>query len=822
MINIKLDLAVGTSIEDKNWTNQSPTWGQILQQCSKPKITSETFADFLAGDSEFKTRAKDVGGFVTGVLAGGRRTRDAVISKQIVNLDADYTKPDFLTRVKASKFAYCYYSTHSHTKENPRYRVLVPLSRPVTALEYEPVARVVAWSVDIDNIDYISYNLNRLMFWPSVSSDMSDTFEFGCSEPDAPFADVESIIKMYGGDHLNWEKWPRSASEPSQRRAENRELGDPREKPGVVGAFCTVYGIHRCIDTFLSDIYLQAEYDTDRYQYVPGSGGFGFSVLPNEQGDDIRGYSFHSTDPASQTAVNSFDLYRLNKILTTDEQRRAEDLIPDMTARPSYKKMCEFALSIPEVNAVFEDRRAKSAEEEFGIHVPESTGITQSVSEVVVNERWREELTKDKKTGKYFSNQVNTLLVLNNDPAIAGCFARDEFTKKLVITKTPPWWKPGRSLLYSDSDDSRLRVYFATRYGITGRELLQDGLNEIAENASFHPVRNYLNSLSWDGVPRLEMLFHVFMGAEDSAYMRQISRKWFTAAVKRIFEPGTKFDNMIVFVGREGIGKSTLVKKLGGDWFSTFSIDLNHIKDAIEKLQGKWILEWAELASFKKSSAEAIKEFVSNDVDYFRPAYGRHTEEYRRQCIFMGSTNNTDFLNDPTGNRRFWPVRAEAVPVKLDVHKDLTEELRGQIWAEAVNFYRSGEPVNLSPEMEAEARKVQNDHTVHNPVHSLINSYLDWQLPKDWYKRRSAERITWVLNVDHETVKIPSENTQLRQKVCLMEIWVEVLNRNINDYNFSTARTIKDCLEQNQNWLPAGSPREFGGDYQSQRCFYRR
>ena len=215
----------------------------------------------------------------------------------------------------------------------------------------------------------------------------------------------------------------------------------------------------------------------------------------------------------------------------------------------------------------------------------------------------------------------------------------------------------------------------------------------VSSERLYHPVKEYLNGLSWDGTKRLENLLVDYLGAEDTPYVRAVTRKTLVAAVARIYEPGTKFDSILVLNGPQGIGKSTLFARLGRAWYSD-SLSISDMKDktASEKLQGYWILELGELAGIRKMDVETVKSFITRTDDKYRKAYGVNVESHPRQCIIVGSTNSDGgFLRDVTGNRRFWPVRV----LGKGRHKPWDLDAVDQIWAEAAEYYHQGEELFL-------------------------------------------------------------------------------------------------------------------------------
>ena len=218
--------------------------------------------------------------------------------------------------------------------------------------------------------------------------------------------------------------------------------------------------------------------------------------------------------------------------------------------------------------------------------------------------------------------------------------------------KDLPWRKASAGLTLTDNDMAGLRNYIESVYGISSPNRLEDALSLEMHGNSFHPVREYLARLKWDGQSRIDTLLIRYLGAKDSDYSREVIRKTLVGAVARVLVPGIKFDQMTVLVGPQGCGKSTFINKLAGEWFSD-TLSTVQGKEAYEAIQGVWIMEMGELSAVKKAEVESTKLFISKTEDRFRPAYGRKVESFRRQNIFVGTTNNSRFLKDATGNRRF-------------------------------------------------------------------------------------------------------------------------------------------------------------------------
>ena len=230
-----------------------------------------------------------------------------------------------------------------------------------------------------------------------------------------------------------------------------------------------------------------------------------------------------------------------------------------------------------------------------------------------------------------------------------------------------------------------------------GRDIVDQGVNLYAFSEERNELKEYLKSLEWDGQRRLDTWLIEYCGAGASAFVREAGRCWLIAAVARAFEPGTKFDHMLVLEGDQGIGKSTVFEILAGPWFD--ELGKFDGKDSAEKLAGVWIVEIAELAGLNKSDVETVKSFLTVRADRYRPPYGRRVEEHPRTCVFGGTTNADTYLNDSTGNRRFWPIKCQHIAIE-DLRRD-----RDQLLAEAVQHYQRGKSFLLSEQARKEAQE---------------------------------------------------------------------------------------------------------------------
>lgn len=793
--DFSIDLATAHSRIAKKWRNRHWLWSELLQRCSETKRTGETAAEYARMSKEEQSNVKDVGGFVGGYLSGGIRKNANVMYRTVATLDIDYGTvnvwDDF---TMAFGFAAMIYSTHKHSSKTPRYRLVFPLSRQVSPAEYEPLCRKIAAEIGIDLFDDTTYELPRLFYWPSTSKDADFVFDY----QDGPACDVDAILSQYV-DYKDVSAWPLSSREGDVIAHEIKKQGDPTEKPGVIGAFCRAHSIEDAIDTFLSDKYEKTGHD-GRYTYKLGSVAGGLVCYEGK-----FAYSHHETDPASKQLCNAFDLCRVHLFGAQDEGSRALDV----TRKPSYAAMQEFAAKDKAVKLLMARERAQAAADDFD-------GLDDAELPEDYNDEWKAELEYTK-SGKLLCNIANIILILENDPALAGHIVHDLFTGMDSAKDGLPWNKNANQ--WTDTDDANLRVWLEKHYDITGKEKIADALTAVLTRHSYHPIRDYLSGLTWDGVPRLDRIIIDYMGAEDSELNRAMSRKHFVAAVARVFNPGCKYDYCLIMSGAEGIGKSTLLRVMGGKWFND-SITTLEGKEGMEQLRRAWVVELGELSSIKRSDVEQVKAHLSKQVDIYRAAYARRVLEHPRQCVFCGTTNEALFLKGDTGNRRFWVI---PVVAELRKYRDWSEAIRrdrDQLWAEAVHYYKQGEPLYLSEELEAQAKQRQQDFNDDNddPIVAMLDKYLNTLLPVNWDTMDIQARRSYLRDPD----PLQAEGTVKRDKVCAAEFICEQLGKDMADKDYKyLCRRVSKMIGDRPEWERVSSTKHAAKLYGTQRGFRR-
>lgn len=779
-----INLATGMSAKSKTWKNEAYTWSKLVDRLSQEHKTTETFKEFIAATKVEQGKIKDVGGYVGGYLRNGRRKPENVVNRQVLTLDIDFAHMGFWEDFQMLfDNAAVLHATHKHCETSPRFRLLMPLSREASPDEYVATARQIAGTMGIDLFDNTTFETNRLMFWPSSPTDVDYYFE----KQDGPWIDVDEILATYK-DWKDSSLWPTADREFQKVKTAADKQQDPETKRGVIGYFCRTYTITEVIEKFLADVYIAA--GEGRYTYTKGSAAAGLILY-----DDKFAYSHHGTDPTGGKLCNAYDLVRIHKYghLDTDQKPGAKP--------KSVIAMEDFIQADEEVKRIIASEKLEGAKYDFqDEYDPEPEAMEEDNS-------WMKELEVDGKA-KYLSSATNINLILKNDIRLKGLFKQNDFDGKRYVFGTMPWRRIIKPEPAKNVDYSGVRNYIETIYGITGSLKIDDSLAVEFEKNRFHPVREYLDGLKWDKVERVDTLLIDYFGVEDKTYTREAMRKMLVGAVARIYRPGIKFDLVLTLVGKtQGSGKSSFFRALGRDWFSDSFSGVNG-KEAYEQLQGSWILEMAELKGLRKSDIESVKHFISKQEDSFRPAYARVVETFLRQCVFVATTNEMEFLRDPSGNRRFMPVDVHGV--KLTNNPGLMEfiqspEVIAQVWAEAVELYRKGETLYLSPEAEATAEDEQRKHSEADERRGLIEAYLDRLIPKGWdelnlYERRDA------LN---DPLAAKDKETYPRRYVCVAEIWCECLSRDKKDMDRYKTREINEILRGLEGWTQSKSTRNF-------------
>ena len=793
-----LTISVAPRRDSVSWQPRTVTWEDIVRQLGAVKRTRETVAEYRAMSKPEKAAAKDIGGFVGGSVTG-RRIASAVAFRSLVAIDLDYASAGTVDAVRElmDGNAWCLYSTHSHTPESPRLRLVAPLDRDVSVEEYGPIARRIADYVGIEAVDPVSFTPHQLMYWPSCPKDGEFVFEHGDGEP----LKADGLLGSYR-DWRSFEEWPRTPKETTVRPGAGKQE-DPTQKGGVVGAFCRCYSISQAIEEFLPDVY-EPTAQPDRWTYKEGTSAGGLVVY-----DDKWAYSHHATDPIGGREVNAFDLVRIHRFGSQDAEALEDTPV---TRLPSWLAMVELCRSTPRVKVdLIEHGARQSAEEAFGAELPETRE----------DNAWKAGLHLGKRD-VVLCDMNNVQLILTHDPALKGIVKYDEFADRTIITRDLPWRRMAPGLdTWTDTDYSGLQWYLSSNkeWNMSGKQVIIDAFGLVASSTAYHPVRDYLTGLSWDGVERLDSMVIDYLGALDTPLTRVTTRKHMVAAVARIMHPGVKYEYALTLSGPEGIGKSTLIKKLGMNWYNnSFSSSDVGSKDSKEQIRSCWLIELGELVSVKKNTNEAFKAFLTTDTDHYRKAYGRVAGYYPRQCVFWATTNERFYLKGDTGNRRFWTIFVGETGVKKDVFA-MTQEDVDQLWAEAVYRYQAGEDLYLSRELEAESRKQADDANEISGDERIgvIEAFIRRPVPVGWAGLSRKERADWFRGDPIMRTRFDLQGGEERRRfICAQEIANECFFKDLPRYE---AKEINQMLRRIDGLEEVGSYRIADSAYGGQRRF---
>lgn len=382
----------------------------------------------------------------------------------------------------------------------------------------------------------------------------------------------------------------------------------------------------------------------------------------------------------------------------------------------------------------------------------------------------------------------NFEIVMDKDSRFAGKIRLNEFAQQPYLYGSVPWENENNCRAWSSHDDSALFSLIQADYGLKSRQDFADALKNVSMRNKFHPVRELLDSLTWDGKEHIRSLLPEYLGAEDSDYTYQVMRLWMLGAVSRVYKPGSKFDYTIILQGSQGIGKSTFLKLMALDdsWFND-SLDSLDSDKAVQSLTGSWIIELAELKSLARTAGgvESVKRFLTATQDKYRIPYERRADTFYRQCVFAGTTNKDDFLQDETGNRRFLIIHTGVTkPSKSLFTPEAMDDIK-QAWAEAVHIWKNEDPELILPEnCMQQAKELQEANMADDGKRGIILDYLEG-----------------------------------KTQVCAREIWFEALEESISPKSYQTSE-INSIIAKVPGWQRMKTPRKFP-KYGSQRGFQK-
>lgn len=771
---------------------------------NKVKRTRETYNEYISADKATQLTIKDIGGFIGGETEGNRRVNGIKIKRKLLTLDIDTKRSGVFEYIERNVYFACIvHSTHRHSPEENRFRIIAPLSREINEDEYEALGRRVAYHIENAEhetfeglFDETTFQANRLMFFPSVSADgeyICELLNYNIFGEDQKIIDVDKVLDEYL-DSKDIYEWFKPDKVDAERIGHNVSTKRPLKAKGLVGAFNRTYTISQAIEKFLPDVYQKER--NGRYTYLAGDSHGGGIVL----NDDTIFYSHHGTDPANTYYRSAFDLVRIHKFGHMDKSFTPEKLIENdiLEKTESFMKMIEFCRTLPDV--------LEHSESNISL-VQKIEKQEEHIAEVYENA----DDTKKKKTDKSWvvqldgvkSNLAKLEIIFLNDPEIGNLFYYDTFRDNICFRRKPYWhteFIEGAAL--TDKDMAHIRVYLDKVYNIKGEKNIDDAVIVDADRIQKNKVLDFFDSLKWDGRERLSTFFNEFFKVPINPFTKSAFKHWLVGAVSRIYKAGSPMDMLLVIKGKQGIGKSLFFKRLAtldfnkpaDHLYSDTKIDFDRSKDSYEQLEGIWIYEWKELAGMNMSEQESIKAFVDKTEDKFRRSYGRRNVEIKRRVAFGGTTNEKTPLRDRTGNRRFLVLES---PLKLHecYIKDKTkfsQAYRDQLLAEAIHLYKNGfEWLEWSDEELQWWERSNEDNLAENDLIGTIGSYLTMKRPASWYSMSMSEMMDYMDTYDFERGK--SEHNIYRdlfieepKKVCIQEIWKIALRQRditINRYH---------------------------------------
>jgi predicted P-loop ATPase len=724
-----MKVAIAPKRASLHWKQVDLSWSDLMEWVEHPADVKES-GNYILGtltpDSELTHDGK--------LCVGMHRKREYVQQRNGLALDADSPVEDFVARVKKLGCRAIVHTTFSSTEDSPRYRVLIPLASSVEPEEYTEIAEEVMSRIGKESFDPGSSQPERYMFRPAT--DDHDSYAHW----------------VFEGSTLDPADFSEDLSGKRPPRSEFRRKKNPLELEGTVGAFNRAYD--NGWDRLIVDYELPYErVSANRYQLKGSKATAGMGPI---EGRPNLVFSHHSNDPAAGVACSAFDLVRLHRFSQLDE-----DTSVPVNRRPSHEAMLKLASE-------------------------NSAAVRSLVGEdFASDDEWQFELKRSKRSGKLADVVHNWDLIRANDPIMAS-FRYNEMTLTGETSADLPWRSIRTGKELTDNDTTEFRFYLERTYGIRpGKDFVWELMRASATQSAYHPVRNYLNSLHWDGKPRMEFCLP---GVEPTAYTRMVARKALIAAVTRIFEPGTKWDHMPVLVGREGIGKTWWIERMARGYYST----LGRLgdKDTVLAMRQSWILVSDEGHSFRKDEAEIQKEFLTRTSDTFRMPYDRETLSHPRHCVFWATTNDQTFLRRQEGNRRFLVVKCVN-----DVNFEaMTDDYVDQVWAEATYRYQLGNENLYLVQDEARLAAMEREPFVEeDALTGLVAEYLSTMVPEDWEERTLRDRAAWLR--DRKDGFTTEGDTPLT-RVCSMQVWVEALDRRASEANRADLLQIAESLRR--------------------------
>ncbi len=666
-----IEMRIFKSVSDTIGAAKTTTLSKLFEKLKSPIVTPETMEEYTSLPKDEQAKLKDRGLYLLGVTDGKGKREENLVHRTAgaIDIDSDTddnTEEKFKHALQGIEFVY--HTTRKSRRDAPRYRVIVPFSEPVTAQEYKKVMQHLLNHLQGYGVtaDECSLKATQCMYFPTISSDQNvhynkriahvatladDTF----TEHRYGLLDVATILNNFT---------PQPPKKATLLPPKTQKSVPPKERNGLEGAFCRAYDPHEAIQTFLPHMY-EFEAHSGRYRHCDSTSGMaGVVVNPDE-----TIHSFGESDPFK--TGSAYQLVLRHKFHGDK--------------------------SAMQLHCNTDERIVKEQAQKLG-----------------EGEEWRAQLIRTE-SGEIKRTAVNVKLIIEHDTRLNTAIAHNSFSSFFEVTNAP--WRREKQAKkeFMETDFDGLMEYLGEVYGrqFYNETATKAVLNGLRRRNQYDPLQEYMKEAeqAWDGVPRVCDVFIKYLGAENNQYIKDVTAHFFKGGVARTLNEGSKFDEMIVLIGRQGLGKSTILRKLAiEEAYFLESLESFSGADAYESLQGRFIVEVAELVGLSKSNQREAKKFISATCDVYREKYEKHARPHYRRCIFAGTTNESSFLNDPTGGRRFLPITCHGVSLKK-MHEELTPEEVQQIWGEAVHLYKANPILVLPEETAIYARQLQEEHT---------------------------------------------------------------------------------------------------------------
>ena len=720
---------------------------------------------------------KNARSYLPGELRGHHRSGDNVIGRSVITLDLDGASAEGFTDLLSylNDVAVLWHTTYSHSEQKPSYRVLIPLDSMVPPGVYTRIVREIMRAVPQAAIDAASATPSQIMFTPAAKD--ASLYEYG-SELNRPLAS--------GSLFQSAPDTPGAAVSLGRVRKK-----DPLTLKGVAGEFCRHY---QDLDELIKEFELPYERVGSRFRYTHAdkSSAPGMSPLPDAP---LLFFSNHRSDPASGHAQNAFDLVRIHKFGGLDAGYEGA-----IIHAPSTRAMKDFL----DGHEGFRQRRATAAYEQVArpavagspLTVSEDySTLTQEPEPTVEAEadedpgegelEWTKKLLRHEKTLQVEDRIENYDLIFAHDPIFKSLWwnVRGDYE---AIMGDDYDLRDGSPPQVNNADVSGLKDHIERQYQIrrVTRQRVDDLLGRVRRERRIDPVKKYLQSLTWDGIPRLETCLP---GAEDTAYNRMVAKRALLGAVARAFKPGCKVDQSLILYGGQGVGKTTWIERMARGYTASLG-DIQN-KDTLISASRSWIMVSDEGHALNNADFNELKDFLTRQRDVYRLPYDRSATEVPRRWVVWGTTNDPMMLRERDGNRRFLIVD---VLEQMDFDK-YTPEYVDQVWAEAVALYEDGERPVLSPAEEVLAEQARQSHTMEDNLVATITEALESPVPLAWERMPLPARMQW-LQDKSLGAEDKSQPMAPRSFITPAAVWVEVMRKSLPDMSLRDQNRITAAL----------------------------